>query len=174
MYRTGDMARMLPNGMLEILGRCKFMVKVRGYSIVLDAVEHALLDIVHLDACAVIADGHEGTEKRLVAFIVRGKPLSSGDPTPCDEDGVPKETVFTTDPVTGICSQIQQRLATRLPHYMVPAVFLEIDHFPINPISGKRDQVQLTEMAVVQRKLLTSTRPQQRDTAPFAREVDTQ
>ena len=47
------------------------MVKIRGYSVVPGAIEVALLDAVNLEACAVIADGAEGTEKRLVAFLVR-------------------------------------------------------------------------------------------------------
>jgi amino acid adenylation domain-containing protein len=42
LYRTGDMGRMLNDGTLEIVGRCDFMVKVRGYSVVLGAVETAL------------------------------------------------------------------------------------------------------------------------------------
>ena len=71
MYRTGDRARILPDGMLEILGRCAFMVKIRGYSVVPGAIEVSLLDAIDLKSCAVIADGKEGTEKRLVAFLVR-------------------------------------------------------------------------------------------------------
>ena len=67
MYRTGDRARMLPNGMIEILGRCAFMVKIRGYSVP-GAIEVALLDAVNLEACAVIADGAEGTRNDCCLF----------------------------------------------------------------------------------------------------------
>ena len=58
---------MLPNGMIEILGRCAFMVKIRGYSVVPGAIEVALLD-GKFEACAVIADGAEGMRKRLLPF----------------------------------------------------------------------------------------------------------
>jgi amino acid adenylation domain-containing protein len=61
MYRTGDRARLLRNGQLEILGRCDFMVKIRGYSIVLGAVEAALVETISLQSCVVVADGEEGT-----------------------------------------------------------------------------------------------------------------
>eukprot|EP00978_Attheya_sp_CCMP212_P036819 scaffold169678_cov47-Attheya_sp.AAC.1 len=42
LYRMGDLGRLLPSGQLEILGRCDFMVKIRGYSVVLGAIETAL------------------------------------------------------------------------------------------------------------------------------------
>ena len=64
MYRTGDRARFLPNGQLEILGRCDFMVKIRGYSVVLGAVETALVEHVKLSSCVVVADGEEGSEDK--------------------------------------------------------------------------------------------------------------
>ena len=73
LYRTDDRARIMENGQLKILGRCDFMVKIRGYSIVLGAVEAALLEHVALGSCVVMANGDDGTnEKHLVAYIVRG------------------------------------------------------------------------------------------------------
>ena len=70
MYRTGDKARLLRDGNLEILGRADSMVKIRGYSIELGAVEAAILDGLAVEACAVVAEGEEGEDKRLVAYLV--------------------------------------------------------------------------------------------------------
>jgi acyl-CoA synthetase (AMP-forming)/AMP-acid ligase II len=55
----------------QVLGRCKFMYKVRGYSVVPGKVEACLCAALRIKAAAVICDGDEGGEKRLVAFIVK-------------------------------------------------------------------------------------------------------
>src|SRR3712207_8059704 len=70
MYRTGDRARILPDGNLEILGRTDFMVKIRGYSVELGAVEAAIEKNLAVRACVVIVEGEEGEDKRLVAYLV--------------------------------------------------------------------------------------------------------
>ncbi|OWZ09904.1 L-aminoadipate-semialdehyde dehydrogenase large subunit [Phytophthora megakarya] len=69
-YRTGDRARFLPNGHLELIGRCDFMVKIRGYSVVLGAVESALAQHPLVSTSVVLTEGDEGEDKRLVAYIV--------------------------------------------------------------------------------------------------------
>ena len=73
-YKTGDLAEIHPDGKLEIKGRCDYMVKIRGYSIHLGAVETALLEHANVKSCAVIAEGEEGEDKRLVAYVVRHEP----------------------------------------------------------------------------------------------------
>ena len=69
-YRTGDRGRFLPDGTLELCGRCDSMVKIRGYSVVLGAVEAALAEHALVSTAVVLAEGDEGTDKRLVAYIV--------------------------------------------------------------------------------------------------------
>ena len=69
LYRTGDMGRMLKDGTLEIVGRCDFMVKVRGYSVVLGAVETALAKHPKLSSAVVLALGAEGTGKNPMVFV---------------------------------------------------------------------------------------------------------
>ncbi len=69
-YRTGDVAFIHPDGDIEIRGRCDFMVKIRGYSIHLGAVETTLLEHPDVQSCAVVAQGAEGEDKRLVAYVV--------------------------------------------------------------------------------------------------------
>ena len=110
LYRTGDRARMLPNGILEILGRCAFMVKIRGYSVVPGAIEVAMLDAINLESCAVIADGEEGSEKRLVAFVVRKPEGKATSQLPLNEYGKPKLSTFKIHGTTGACREIRDIL----------------------------------------------------------------
>lgn len=70
MYRTGDRARILSDGSLEILGRVDFMVKIRGYSVKLGAVEAAIGKGLAVRSCVVVSEGEEDEDRRLVAYIV--------------------------------------------------------------------------------------------------------
>lgn len=69
-YRTGDRAQLLPSGMIQIIGRCDYMVKIRGYSVVLPTIESAVLKAISVSACVVSVHGDEGGDKRIVGYIV--------------------------------------------------------------------------------------------------------
>jgi len=152
LYRTGDRARVMENGQLEILGRCDFMVKIRGYSIVLGAVEAALLEHVALSSCVVVADGDDGTdEKHLVAYIVRG--------TNKEEDASSSSTRlmhFTIDTRTGSCSEIRRAVDGALPHYMVPFVYIEVESLPVSAVGAKLDRKALQAQSADRRAMLRS------------------
>jgi amino acid adenylation domain-containing protein/thioester reductase-like protein len=126
MYRTGDKARLLPDGNLEILGRMDFMVKIRGYSIELGAVEAALLEHLAIDGCVVVAEGEEGEDKRLVAYLVPGQKRD-----------------WSVDRRTGRSPQIRRVLQESLPHYMIPTVYVELDQLPVQETTGKVDRAEL-------------------------------
>lgn len=119
-YRTGDRARYLPNGHLELIGRCDFMVKIRGYSVVLGAVESALAQHPLVSTAVVLTEGDEGQDKRLVAYIV-----------PDNWEHVPS------------ASRLREFLKEKLPHYAIPSVFVELDALPINSASGKLDRKRM-------------------------------
>jgi amino acid adenylation domain-containing protein/thioester reductase-like protein len=119
-FRTGDLAEIHPDGMIEIKGRCDDMVKIRGYSIHLGTVETALLEHANVKSCAVIADGEEGEDKRLVAYVVRHETAN-----------------WEIDVKTGTSVELRKRLKPYLTHYMVPGTYVELDTIPINPITGK-------------------------------------
>jgi non-ribosomal peptide synthetase component F len=89
MYRTGDRARILSDGSLEILGRVVFMVKIWGYSVELGAVEAAIEKGLAVRSCVVVSEGEEGEDKRLVAYIV---------PDPEDDE---RYSRWSLDPKTG-------------------------------------------------------------------------
>jgi amino acid adenylation domain-containing protein/thioester reductase-like protein len=135
MYRTGDRARILPDGNLEILGRTDFMVKIRGYSVELGAVEAAVEDNLAVRACVVVADGEEGADKRLVAYLV---------PASEDERGE-RYAGWNLDPKTGRSSEIRRHLQDSLPHYAIPATFVKVEALPLHDVSGKVDRQRLPE-----------------------------
>lgn len=119
-YKTGDRARFLPNGHLELIGRCDFMVKIRGYSVVLGAVESALAQHPLVSTAVVLTEGDEGQDKRLVAYIV-----------PDHWESVPS------------AASLRAFLKEKLPHYAIPSVFVQLDALPINSASGKLDRKQM-------------------------------
>src|SRR5215218_1164194 len=117
MYRTGDKARILSDGSLEILGRVDFMVKIRGYSVELGAVEAAIEEGLAVRSCVVVSEGEEGEDERY-----------SG---------------WSLDPKTGRSKEIRGILQDSLPHYAVPSVFVELESLPIQATSGKVDRSEL-------------------------------
>jgi thioester reductase-like protein/amino acid adenylation domain-containing protein len=131
MYRTGDRARILSDGSLEILGRVDFMVKIRGYSVELGAVEAAIEKDLAVKSCVVVSEGEEGEDKRLVAYIV-----------PDPEDDL-RYSGWSLNPKTGRSKEIRGILQDSLPHYAVPSAFVELESLPIQATSGKIDRSEL-------------------------------
>ncbi len=120
MYGTGDLARYLSEGTIEFLGRLDHQVKIRGFRVELGEIEATLAQHGAIDEVVVIAREDEGdkTEKRLVAYLV-----SKSDPKP---------TV----------SALRRFLQERLPDYMVPTGFVNLEAFPLTP-NGKVDRKAL-------------------------------
>ena len=119
LYRTGDIARHLPDGRIEFLGRRDRQVKIRGHRIELGEIEAALAPYPGLARCAVDvrADGAGGP--RLVAYLE-----------------VPRrqEPPFDAAGLDGF-------LRRRLPAYMVPEAFVVLDRLPMR--NGKLDRNRL-------------------------------
>lgn len=114
LYRTGDLGRMQPCGLIEFLGREDQQVKIRGYRIELGDVEAALLTINRIKSALARTFGSSSADKALVAFVI----LHSGRA----DDG----------------AEIKRRLIDLLPHYMVPSFVHVLDEFPLTP-NGKVD-----------------------------------
>lgn len=119
MYCTGDKARWLENGMVELWGRNDDQVKVRGYRIELGEIEAVLQHAPGVKEGVVLAKEDDDGLKRLVAYIV---PYGSFD----------KERVVAY-------------LRTKLTEYMIPAVFTELTEIPLT-FNGKVDRKSLTKM----------------------------
>ena len=128
MYATGDTARLLPSGLMEITGRVGAMIKIRGYSVQPPAVEKAIMDHLAVENCALVAHG-EGLDRKLVAYIVPDKEPGDRTPVVIDEAGY--------SPVA------RKVLVEHLAHYMVPTLWVELDSLPTHEVSGKVDHKRL-------------------------------
>lgn len=111
LYRTGDWGYLLSDDSLEICGRCDTMVKVRGYSIEVQAVESTIVQLPYVHACAVLALGAEGEDKQLAAYVVFREPKTR--------------------------KEIRAHLKRRLPFYMIPSYFVVMDSLPLVAASSK-------------------------------------
>ncbi|KAI9166519.1 Linear gramicidin synthase subunit D [Paramyrothecium foliicola] len=125
MYRTGDMARLLPNGVLEITGRVGGMIKTRGYTVQPGAVESSIIKHIAVRDCAVIAHG-DGLERQLVAYIVR-------------DDGDPRGRTIPVIDDSGHSPVARRALSAHLAHYMIPPLWVELEELPTHGVSGKID-----------------------------------
>ncbi|PBB30514.1 type I polyketide synthase [Mesorhizobium sp. WSM3868] len=134
MFRTGDLGRMLPSGHLEIMGRCAFMVKIRGFSVVPGSVEAALLRYSAVRSATVLPelDPTTGQPDRLVAYIV----LHDGS--------------------KGWEAPLRAHLKSELPHYAIPAHFVAVRELPI-AANGKLDRSRLRGLAQESCAQLTGT-----------------
>jgi len=115
LYKTGDLARYLPDGNIEFLGRIDHQVKIRGYRIELGEIEHVAQTHPDVKQCIVLAREDGPEDRRLVAYI-----LPSHEESPS-------------------FGQLRHYLEARLPEYMVPSTFIPITTVPLNP-SGKVDR----------------------------------
>lgn len=118
MYRTGDLVRYRMDGMLEYLQRLDYQVKIRGYRIELGEIETVLAEHVAVGGAVVIAQEISAGDTRLVAYW-------TGD---------------EKSAVTG--TGLRSFLRERLPGYMIPQHFVELDGFPLTP-NGKVDRLAL-------------------------------
>ncbi|WP_230938124.1 non-ribosomal peptide synthetase [Xanthomonas translucens] len=112
MYRTGDVARWRADGALDYLGRNDHQIKLRGVRIELGEIEAALRGCDGVREAVVIARDDTG-EQRLIAYLV-------GD------------TLAVTPAL------LRTQLRTRLPDYMLPAAYVQLDALPLTP-NGKLD-----------------------------------
>ena len=119
MYRTGDLARYLPNGNLEFLGRNDSQVKVRGFRVEPSEIEARLLEYPGISEAVVIPREDVSGEKRLIAYVVL-----PGESPP------------------DLMKSLRVYLSARLPDYMVPAAFVQLDALPLTP-NGKLDRAGL-------------------------------
>ncbi|CZR58950.1 probable NRPS-like enzyme [Phialocephala subalpina] len=150
MYRTGDTARMLPSGVLEITGRVGAMIKLRGYSVVPSKVEHTIIELLAVKQCAVIPYG-EGLERQLVAYIVRDKEEPGNRSVPIIDEA-------------GYSLVARRTLSTSLAQYMIPALWGELDELPTNRVSGKADLKRLPPPVVSISTIFNHTKTE-RDTS---------
>jgi amino acid adenylation domain-containing protein len=116
LYRTGDLARWRMDENIEFLGRMDFQVKIRGFRIELEEIEKQLTDHHDIKDAVVICQVDEKSDKYICAYIVSDKEFTN--------------------------SQLREYLLGKLPDYMLPSYFIQLERLPQTP-SGKIDRKAL-------------------------------
>jgi tyrocidine synthetase III len=116
MFKTGDFARWLANGEIDFLGRTDDQVKLNGYRVELTEVEHAIVKHPEVASARVVAD-KSTADTRLIGFY-------EGNIQP---------------------AQLQLFVQKLLPAYMVPAILIQVQQWPLTA-NGKIDDRQLLQM----------------------------
>ncbi|MFD2943645.1 non-ribosomal peptide synthetase [Flavobacterium notoginsengisoli] len=118
LYKTGDLARWLPDGSVDLLGRKDDQVKIRGHRIELGEIENALSSLSGVIQCCVLAKEDVSGNKRLVGYVVM-------------EDVLDKKI-------------LQEALKENLPEYMVPMIWVELKELPLTS-NGKLNKKALPD-----------------------------
>ncbi|WP_414541455.1 amino acid adenylation domain-containing protein [Nostoc sp. CCY0012] len=114
LYKTGDLARYLPDGNIELLGRIDDQVKIRGFRIELGEIEAVLSSHPQVQAAVVMLRELQTDNKSIVAYIVSG------------------QQSLTT-------SELRNFLKQKLPDYMIPSAIAILETLPLTP-NGKVDR----------------------------------
>jgi amino acid adenylation domain-containing protein len=120
LYKTGDLVRYRADGNIEFLGRVDNQIKIRGFRVELEEIEHVLRQYAGVSDCVVVLREDHNNDHRLVAYVVvRGQSRS-------------------------VVSELRNFLKAKLPSYMVPAAFEMIGALPVMT-NGKIDRRALPE-----------------------------
>lgn len=117
-YRTGDIAKWLPTGEIEFIGRNDSQVKIRGYRIELGDVSQQIQQHESVDKCVVLTQNSNDKEKYLVAYYTSKSNIEN--------------------------VELKNDIKKRLPNYMLPSFFIKINKFKVN-INGKIDTKSLPD-----------------------------
>ncbi|MFP5263069.1 MAG: amino acid adenylation domain-containing protein [Blastocatellia bacterium] len=121
LYRSGDLARCLPEGRLEYLGRIDDQVKIRGHRVELGEIESVLRQHPAVREAFILAcDAPSGGKQLIAYFVMRESAQAAGD--------------------------LRAFLEAKLPDYMLPAAFMQLAALPLTP-HGKVDRRALPQPA---------------------------
>jgi len=129
LYKTGDLARYLPDGNIEFMGRIDHQVKIRGFRIELAEIEAVISQHSDVKTVVVLVSEDENGNKRLVAYLVLEQ----------------QRTNLKS-------SDLRNYLEEKLPHYMVPSTFVILESLPLTP-NGKVDRKALPKSDQMQLEL---------------------
>ncbi|MFE9278824.1 amino acid adenylation domain-containing protein [Paenibacillus glucanolyticus] len=118
MYRTGDIAKWLPDGNVMYVDRADQQVKIRGVRIEMNEVRSQLISLPEVEDAVVIVREQASGDKELCAYVVASDKLPS--------------------------REWRRRLKDKLPEAMIPAYIAAIDAIPLTP-NGKVDRRALPE-----------------------------
>ncbi|MDW6002415.1 amino acid adenylation domain-containing protein [Vibrio mangrovi] len=136
LFRSGDRAQWLPNGMVQYLGRFDDQIKIRGNRIELTELTHIILQLPSVrNATSIVTENHHLADKKILSFIV----LNKQDQTP--------------EMQSDVIQEIRQHIHLSLPDYFQPAEIVPLQSLPINP-NGKIDKPALLAAYQNYRKLI--------------------
>ena len=118
-YHSGDLARWLPDGNIEYLGRIDEQVKIRGFRIEIGEIESKLREIENIKDCAVITRADASGEKAIFGYYTSDIELQKSD--------------------------VIKKLNESLPKYMIPSGLMQIESIPVTR-NGKLDKRALPEI----------------------------
>lgn len=118
LYKTGDVARWLADGNIELLGRKDDQIKWNGYRIELGEIENAILQYASVEHVAVLLNV-TGSQKQLIAYVVANETITA--------------------------SEVRDFLRTLLPQYMLPSHYVQLNSLPLNA-NGKIDRKALQQI----------------------------
>lgn len=128
LYKTGDLAKWLPDGSIEFLGRMDHQLKIRGNRIELGEIEHMVNAIDKVRNAVALPKMAKSGSHQLLCFFVAEVPLSK--------------------------DALTNHLISRLPDYMIPADFIQIDEIPVT-VNGKVDRKTLLSYKKIESEAYT-------------------
>jgi len=117
-YRSGDYARILPDGEMEYIGRRDHQVKIRGHRIEIREIENAFLSHPEVKGVVIVANKNADLESELIAYFLAGRKLDM--------------------------AELRRFLDAALPGYMIPSRSIQLDAFPMTE-NGKLDRTALLQ-----------------------------
>ena len=118
LYKTGDLAKVLPGKIIDYIGRIDEQVKIRGYRIELSEIENVLLNLDHIKEAAVVANDDNS---KLLAFVTSGEEINE--------------------------KELKAEIGKKLPPYMIPDHIMHIDEMPVTS-NGKTDKSKLKRIEI--------------------------
>jgi amino acid adenylation domain-containing protein/thioester reductase-like protein len=141
LFRTGDLARWLPDGVIEFIGRRDRMIKLRDFRIELDEIEAVFATCPMVEDVAVDIVGDEPATRIIVGYYT-----PSDHPAPTLDRTEGRAPGPDADPPTS--ARLRGFLAERLPSYMLPGRFVALDRLPLTA-GGKPDRAALAGAGAV-------------------------
>ena len=119
MYHSGDLARWMPDGTIDFLGRIDEQVKIRGFRVEIGEVTNAIRSVSYIEDAVVVARENESGINDLCAYFVSSQNVANTD--------------------------LRKELENILPYYMVPAYMMQLDNIPVTQ-NGKVDKKALPKI----------------------------
>ncbi|KAB5522053.1 hypothetical protein GE09DRAFT_1154961 [Coniochaeta sp. 2T2.1] len=174
LYRTGDLGRMRPDGSVECTGRVDSQVKIRGFRIELGEIDTHLSQHPFIRENVTIVRRDKNEEQTLVTYFVPETKRWFEYLEQQEDKKVPGHEL-QDESMTGMLRQFKSLsedckkfLATRLPKYAVPTIFIPLARMPLNP-NGKIDKPALpfpdeSDFALLMRRRASSVSANMTDT----------